>query len=50
MRLVLGGMRSKSNGEESSLPFLCLGDEKGGRAGVGVAGQGAGELNAAWKT
>lgn len=50
VRLVLGGMRSKSNGEESSFPFLCLGNEKGGHAGVGVAIRGAGELNAAWKT
>ena len=50
MRLVLGGMGSKSSGEENSFLFLCLGSEKGGHERVGVASGGAGELNAAWKT
>lgn len=36
-KVGLGGMRSKSNGEESGFPFLHLGNEKEGNVGGGVA-------------
>lgn len=49
-KVDLGKGEMKEQWGREWLPFLLLGDGKGGNVGGGVAASGVDQLNAAWKT